>query len=242
MKDFLLTLLPLAVTIAKLCGPGGVRAVIAENLVLKQQLIVLRRGRRRAPSLSLSERLLCGFGALFLSPARIRKVAIAFRPSTLMAFHQALVRRKYHRLFSSTSCPKKSGPKGPDEALIQVIVELVAQSSVRLPTDRADHLADVWGRHRQERRAPRVGKTLSPCRRRSRTLVVVVHRPHHRQPLERGPLSMRVDRAPELLGACGHGPVQASSRRHRRALWRRRVIASAVLAPTGQLVNLLTRR
>ena len=32
MKDFLLTLLPLAVTIAKLCGPGGVRAVIAENL------------------------------------------------------------------------------------------------------------------------------------------------------------------------------------------------------------------
>ena len=30
---------------AKLGGPGGVRAVIAENLVLKQQLIVLRRGR-----------------------------------------------------------------------------------------------------------------------------------------------------------------------------------------------------
>ena len=57
MKDFLLTLLHLAVVTAKLCGPGGVRAVIAENLVLKQQLIVLRRGRRRAPSLSLSDRL-----------------------------------------------------------------------------------------------------------------------------------------------------------------------------------------
>ena len=34
MKDFLLTLLHLAVTTAKLCGPGGMRAVIAENLVL----------------------------------------------------------------------------------------------------------------------------------------------------------------------------------------------------------------
>jgi hypothetical protein len=35
MTDFLLTLLHLAVVTAKLCGPGGVRAVIAENLVLK---------------------------------------------------------------------------------------------------------------------------------------------------------------------------------------------------------------
>src|SRR6266852_4071720 len=128
MKDFLLTLLHLAVLTAKLCGPGGVRAVIAENLVLKQQLIVLRRGRRRAPSLTLSDRLLCGFGALFLSPGRIRKVAIALRPSTLLAFHQALVRGKYRRLFSSASCPKKPGPKGPDEALIQAIVELKSRN------------------------------------------------------------------------------------------------------------------
>jgi hypothetical protein len=37
--------------------------------------------------------------------------------------------------------------------------------------------------------------------------VVVIHRPRHRQPLERGPLSLRVDRAPELLGARGHGPI-----------------------------------
>jgi putative transposase len=122
MRDFLLTLLHLAVMAAKLCGPGGVRAVIAENLVLKQQLIVLRRGRRRAPGLTLSDRLLCGFGSLFLSPGRIRRVAIALRPSTLLAFHQALVRRKYCRLFSSTACSKKPGPKGPDEALITAIV------------------------------------------------------------------------------------------------------------------------
>ena len=34
MKAALLTLLHLAVTAAKLCGPGGVRALIAENLLL----------------------------------------------------------------------------------------------------------------------------------------------------------------------------------------------------------------
>ena len=128
MKNALLPLLHLAVVTAKLCGPGGVRAVIAENLLLRQQLIVLRRARKRAPSLRLSDRLLCGFGSLFLSPERIRKLAIAVRPSTLLAFHAALVRRKYRRLFASKACPKKPGPKGPGDALIQAIVELKSRN------------------------------------------------------------------------------------------------------------------
>src|SRR5262245_44728263 len=128
VKDLLLSLLHLAVVIAKLCRPGGVRAVMAENLLLKHQLLVLRRARHRAPNLRLADRLLCGFGSLFLSPGRIGKVAIAIRPSTLLAFHQALVRRKYRRLFSSTPCPRKPGPKGPDQALIQAIVELKSRN------------------------------------------------------------------------------------------------------------------
>src|ERR1700704_244999 len=113
---------------ARLCGSGGVRAVIAEHLLLKQQLLVLRRARQRVPNLALSDRLICALGSLFLSPGRIRKVAIAVRPSTLLAFHQALVRRKYHRLFSSSPCPKKPGPKGPGEAIIQAIVELKSRN------------------------------------------------------------------------------------------------------------------
>jgi hypothetical protein len=58
MKDLLLTLLHVAVMTAKLCGPGGVRAMIAENLLLKQQLIVPRWTRHRAPNLTLRDRLL----------------------------------------------------------------------------------------------------------------------------------------------------------------------------------------
>lgn len=128
MTDLLLALLHVAVLAAKLCGPGGVRAVIAENLLLKQQLIVLRRARQRAPNLTPWDRLLCGFGSLFLSPERMRKVAIGVRPSTLLAFHQALVRRKYRELFSSSQGPKKPGPKGPSEALIHAIVELKSRN------------------------------------------------------------------------------------------------------------------
>src|SRR3954471_18589344 len=122
MSDFLLALLHLAVTTARLGGPGGVRAIIAENRLLKHQLIVLRRGRRRAPNLTRGDRLLFGFGSLFLTAAQIRRVAIAFRPSTLLALHQALVRRKYQLLFSATHRRKKPGPKGPGEALIRAIV------------------------------------------------------------------------------------------------------------------------
>jgi transposase InsO family protein len=128
MRNLVLTLLHLAVATARLCGPGGVRAVLAENLLLKHQLIVLRRARRRAPNLTRSDRLLCGFASLFLNPGRIRKLAIAFRPSTLLAFHQALVRRKYRLLFSSRPCPNKPGPKGPDEALIRAIIEVKARN------------------------------------------------------------------------------------------------------------------
>jgi putative transposase len=124
MRDDLLILLRLAVTTARLCGAGGVRAVIAENLLLKQQLMVLRRGRQRAPNLTRSDRLLCGLWSMFLSPGRIRKVAIVLRPSTLLSFHHALVRRKYSRLFSSNPCRQKPGRKGPDKALIRAIVEL----------------------------------------------------------------------------------------------------------------------
>ena len=70
MKNLLLNLLHLAVVTAKLCGRGGMRAVIAENLELKQQLIVLRRARQRAPNLSKCDRLLCGFWSLFLDEQR----------------------------------------------------------------------------------------------------------------------------------------------------------------------------
>src|SRR3954451_9441812 len=90
MSNVVLALLHLAVRTAKLCGSGGVRAVMAENLLLKQQLLVLRRARKRAPNLTSSDRLLFGFWSIFLSAGRIRKVAIALQPSTLLAFHHAL--------------------------------------------------------------------------------------------------------------------------------------------------------
>ncbi len=123
MKELLVLLLRLLTAVAQVLGPGGARAVVAENLLLRHQLLILNRGRQRAPNLSAVDRFLLGFGSLFIRPGRIRKVGVALRPATLLQFHQWLVRRKYRALFSS-SRRSKPGPKGPSEELIHAIVEL----------------------------------------------------------------------------------------------------------------------
>lgn len=113
----------LLTTIAKLLGPGGERAVIADNLLMKQQLLVINRSRRRAPNLSALDRFLFGFWSLFLSPRRIRRAAVIIRPSMLLKFHDMLKKRKYRLLYSSGR-NGNPGPKGPSRELIQAIVEM----------------------------------------------------------------------------------------------------------------------
>jgi transposase InsO family protein len=90
---------------------------------MKQQLLIINRSRRRSPNILAHERFLLGFWSLFLTPHRILRTAIIIRPSTLLKFHESLVKRKYSLLFSSI-CRGKPGPKGPSQELIQAIVEL----------------------------------------------------------------------------------------------------------------------
>jgi len=123
MKDLIFLLFQLLATIAKLVQPGGSRSVIAENLILKQQLIIHSRSRQRAPNLNTCDRALLGFMSQFLSPRRIARAAIIIRPSTLLSFHNALKKRKYHLLFSPRG-GRKPGPKGPSKEVISAIVEM----------------------------------------------------------------------------------------------------------------------
>ncbi len=56
MIHLLILAVHLLATIAKLVRPGGVRTVVAESLVLKQQLLISSRSRRRAPNLNSFDR------------------------------------------------------------------------------------------------------------------------------------------------------------------------------------------
>ena len=70
-----------------------------------------------------ADRFLFGFFSLFLRPGRIAKTAVGIQPSTLLRFHDYLVRRKYRALYSPHR-RGKPGPKGPSKKLIDAIVEL----------------------------------------------------------------------------------------------------------------------
>ncbi len=123
MKDVIFLLFQLLTVLAKLLSPGGSRAVIAENLLLKQQLIIHSRSRQRAPNLSAKDRALLGFWSMFLNPRRIVRSAIIIKPSTLLRFHTALKERKYRQLYSPRG-GRKLGPKGPSRDVINAIVEI----------------------------------------------------------------------------------------------------------------------
>ena len=70
MRDLLILTIHLIVTVAKRLRPGGVRAVAAESLSLKYQLIVSNRVRLRSPNLTTLDRFLIGLTALFIDPRR----------------------------------------------------------------------------------------------------------------------------------------------------------------------------
>ena len=95
MKNLLLMLAHLLATLAKLLGPGGARAIVADSLLMKQQLLIINRSRKRAPNLTPIDRLLLGFWSLFLKPHHIQRAAVILRPSTLLKFHDMLKKRKY---------------------------------------------------------------------------------------------------------------------------------------------------
>ena len=115
--------LHLLATVAKLAGPGGARAVVAESVLVKHQLLILNRSRQRSPNLRPADRVVAGLCALLMRPGRSLRSAIVFKPSTLLRLHRALIQRKYHRLFSSKG-PMKRGLKGPSPEVIAAVVDM----------------------------------------------------------------------------------------------------------------------
>ena len=70
MRDFLILFVHLVVTVARLVRPGGLRSVVAESVLVRHQLLVLNRGRKRAPNLRGADRIIAGLCTLFMRPVR----------------------------------------------------------------------------------------------------------------------------------------------------------------------------
>ena len=92
-------------------------------MFVKHQLLILNRGRKRAPNLRAVDRILAGLCTLSMRPTRLLRSAIVLKPSTLLNLHSLLTKRKYRLLFSPR-CGHRPGPKGSKKELIDAIVEL----------------------------------------------------------------------------------------------------------------------
>ena len=73
-------------------GPGDIRSVVAESILVKQQLLILNRSRQPASNLRAPDRFDAGLCALFIQPARLIRSAIVLKSSTLLNLHQALAK------------------------------------------------------------------------------------------------------------------------------------------------------
>src|SRR5262245_13618951 len=177
MIHLLILAVHLLATIAKLVRPGGVRAVVAESLVLKQQLLISSRARRRAPNLNSFDRFLLGLGSLFVPASRIPKLAVILKPRTLLRFHEALKKRKYRWLFS-TGGHRRPGPKGhrtnsstrtsSSSAAIPVLAVPASHSRLRVPlaSISTKTLSVGYSRNRPGRKqAPKESRPLDRYRR-----------------------------------------------------------------------------
>ena len=123
MRNLAVLFIQFVATLARLLGPGGVRSIVAESLLLKHQLLIVNRSRKRSPNLRASDRILAGLLALLVRPTRLLRSAIVLKPSTLLGLHKAMSKRKYRMLFSPKH-RRKPGPKGPSAELIHVVVEM----------------------------------------------------------------------------------------------------------------------
>ena len=101
MRDFAIEFVHLIVTLARLARPGS---VVAESVLVRHQLLIVNRGRKRAPNLRTTDRIIAGLCTLFMRPTRVLRSAIVLKPSTLLHLYSVLHKPKYRMLFSPRRC------------------------------------------------------------------------------------------------------------------------------------------
>jgi hypothetical protein len=103
MKNAIVLLVHPLAGLAILLGTGGARAVLAENILLKQQLLVLQSSRRQATNLRIADLLLFGFCSQFLSPRGLIRTTITLKPATMLRFHRGFKEFNLRQTFRSSS-------------------------------------------------------------------------------------------------------------------------------------------
>jgi putative transposase len=100
-----------------------------ELLLLRQQLLILRRHQKRGPVINRSEKFilltlldrLCHFANFH--KAQLDSLILIFKPDTLLPWHQELVRQKW----TFSNLPKTPGRLPTDPEVVQLILRMARE-------------------------------------------------------------------------------------------------------------------
>ena len=105
---------------------GGLRSVVSEMVLLRAQLIILKRKNPKLSKLTALQRLILGTTAHFIPKGRISKISILLSPATILKFHKFLVQKKYSKLYASRS--NNTGRPTKSKEIIQLVIEIKTQN------------------------------------------------------------------------------------------------------------------
>ena len=106
-----------------LLKPGGHKRLVSENLILRQQLIVVSRKHSRSPPLRPIDRIVFAISSCFIPFKKLSIIAVIIKPAPILRCHRSLVNKKYQILFGSTGAVKR-GRKGFDIEVINLVLEI----------------------------------------------------------------------------------------------------------------------
>jgi hypothetical protein len=216
MHEFIVLLVHSLVTLVRLAKPGGLRRVVAESVLVRHQLLILNRGRKRAPNLRPADRIIVGLCTLFMPPVRLLRSAIVLKPSTLLYFHHLLKKRKYRMLFSPQR-RRRPGPKGPDKELINAVVVMKRRNPNWGCPRIAQQIALAFGVEIDKGCGPSDPKRSLPAGIGfGRSLLAHLSRPHEGQFVELRFVPLRIRNLENPLGAGRNGSIYAPHHR----VWR----------------------
>ena len=139
MRDLVTLLVHLIATLARLIGPGGIRSVVTESILVKHQLVVLNRSRKRAPRLRASDRFVAGLCTLVpptLAPSRATSRRLRSVPHP--------PRQLRHSLPRSSGVPREYPSRKAHRRRVQPLTShltgTVLSVSIRIDRDDLPHL------------------------------------------------------------------------------------------------------
>src|SRR5262252_6410162 len=180
MRDIFTLVLHAIVTIIRLSQPGGLRSVVAESVLMRHQVLILNRGRKRAPNLRSSDRIIAGLCSLLMRPTRVLRSGVVLKTSTLLHFHKMLIQQKYRLLFSPKRV-SRPGPKGPSKELIDAVIEMKRRNRTWGCKRIAEQITlGIRRRHRQRRGPPDSHNTLLSGSRIRRSVMPLLYRERER--------------------------------------------------------------